>query len=70
MPSTYVVGFHDEAKVKQMPYRLLGQSGLRVSALSFGKILLVETHVSTDFFVNSWRPWYYYLLWSSSDTIL
>ncbi|EDV30247.1 uncharacterized protein Dana_GF23185 [Drosophila ananassae] len=36
LPATYVKGFHDEAKVRQMEYRKFGKTGLEVSKVSFG----------------------------------
>ncbi|CAJ0579061.1 unnamed protein product, partial [Mesorhabditis spiculigera] len=36
LPSTFVPGFHEEAVVRRMPYRILGNTGLKVSVVSFG----------------------------------
>mmetsp|Transcript_101207 Transcript_101207/g.163266 ORF Transcript_101207/g.163266 Transcript_101207/m.163266 type:complete len:357 (+) Transcript_101207:46-1116(+) len=36
LPSTYVDGFHNEASVRQMEYRALGDTGMVVSTLGFG----------------------------------
>ncbi|XP_030374395.1 L-galactose dehydrogenase [Scaptodrosophila lebanonensis] len=36
LPATYVKGFHDEAQVRRMEYRIFGKTGLEVSKISFG----------------------------------
>ena len=40
LPASYVEGFHDVEAVKRMKYQPLGQTGLTVSKLSFGKVSL------------------------------
>ena len=47
LPSTFVAGFHDEAAVRAMPYRQLGETGMLVSALSFGTSSLMGVHERT-----------------------
>ena len=39
LPATYVEGFHDLEAVKKMKYQPLGQTGMDVSKLSFGKVV-------------------------------
>ncbi|GFO07762.1 L-galactose dehydrogenase-like protein [Plakobranchus ocellatus] len=48
LPDTYVEGFHVEDQVKLMPYRPLGETGMVVSALSFGASSLGSVFRSTD----------------------
>ena len=36
LPDTFMPDFHDKDAVLRMPYKTLGQTGLRISALSFG----------------------------------
>lgn len=36
LPETFVPGFHDENKVRKMPYATFGKTGLKVSRLSLG----------------------------------
>lgn len=48
LPSTFVDGLHDVDTVKKMPYRLLGKTGLVVSALSFGASSLGSVFRATD----------------------
>ncbi|XP_017040964.1 L-galactose dehydrogenase-like [Drosophila ficusphila] len=36
LPATFVKGFHDEEKVRQMEYRPLGSTGLQVSKITLG----------------------------------
>lgn len=38
LPATFVEGFHDREAVKKMKYKALGETGLTVSNLSFGKL--------------------------------
>lgn len=40
LPATFVEGFHDQEAVKKMKYKALGETGLTVSNLSFGKLNL------------------------------
>ncbi|GFS19983.1 D-arabinose 1-dehydrogenase, partial [Elysia marginata] len=47
-PDTFVEGFHNEEHVKLMPYRPLGQTGMKVSALSFGASSLGSVFRTTD----------------------
>ena len=39
LPSTFVAGVHDKQDVMKMCYSALGNTGMRVSALSLGKLL-------------------------------
>ncbi|XP_012935641.1 L-galactose dehydrogenase [Aplysia californica] len=48
LPDTYTEGFHDVEDLKRMPYRSLGITGLRVSALSFGASSLGSVFRATD----------------------
>lgn len=48
LPDTFVEGFHNEEHVKLMPYRPLGHTGMRVSALSFGASSLGSVFHATD----------------------
>lgn len=36
LPETFVPGFHDEKEVRKMKYNVFGNTGISVSALSFG----------------------------------
>ncbi|CAL1538881.1 unnamed protein product [Lymnaea stagnalis] len=48
LPDTFVGGLHDVDRVKKMPYRPLGKTGLVVSALSFGASSLGSVFRATD----------------------
>ncbi|RUS76704.1 hypothetical protein EGW08_015531 [Elysia chlorotica] len=47
-PATFVEGFHNEDHVRLMPYRPLGETGMLVSALSFGASSLGSVFRTTD----------------------
>ncbi|XP_059146691.1 uncharacterized protein LOC131934638 isoform X2 [Physella acuta] len=48
LPETYVEGFHDLDRVKVMPYRPLGNTGLHVSLLSLGGSAVGSVFGETD----------------------
>lgn len=50
LPSTYTASVHNEAVIKRMPYRPLGNTGLDVSILSFGASSLGSVFRQTDDF--------------------
>ncbi|KAK7010209.1 L-galactose dehydrogenase [Biomphalaria glabrata] len=47
LPATYVDNFHSKKEISRMPYRCLGNTGLVVSALSFGASSLGSVFRST-----------------------
>ncbi|KAK3784892.1 hypothetical protein RRG08_056847 [Elysia crispata] len=47
-PDTFVEGFHNADHVRLMPYRALGETGMAVSALSFGASSLGSVFRATD----------------------
>ena len=40
LPATYVEGFHDLESVKKLPYRPLGQTGMKVAIVGLGSSAL------------------------------
>lgn len=81
-PPTYVEGFHDEASVRKMKYRPLGETGMVVSILSFGasslgsvfretkeseSIAVVHTALKAGINLIDTAPWYGH---GKSETVL
>lgn len=48
LPSTFCEGFHDEAIIRKMKYKQLGNTDMRVSAISFGAGPLGNLYRKTD----------------------
>lgn len=48
LPDTFMPDFHDKDAVLRMPYKTLGQTGLKISALSFGASSLGNVFRSTN----------------------
>ncbi|CAM1300735.1 Uncharacterised protein g2785 [Pycnogonum litorale] len=73
-PETYVEGFHDEEAVRKMEYQNFGNTGMRISAISFGcggispglyeepddqeALLTVQTAVKKGINYIDIAPWY------------